>query len=1514
MILALVDSLHGVRSFVTHDFTSRNHRLLVSARLSSVASHKRRSFLPSETRRRHVFCPRPFSLWLSLVLVKEFCISSNMGKDRPTFDVSTADRRGAFKFFIANFRDFCVMEDYVNPAKELDSDDYWITAKRPKAMAALRRAFPQAEWDVLTTTIDAQISEDDKQNPAQWIAKLSQHYLGGEPIMQCTHNFLRVLKQAPGMSIQAWHTLVRLEYQKCNFPPAAADRLQRDIFVIGLNDAFRRFRGDIISHEDLTSLTLAQVISKARDFEASIQTDSAITQQHLEEGAHKVTPTGIKAKPPSRPPRRPTGPPPESGRSSCLWCGRAAHSSRRQCPASNDTCHGCGKRGHWQQVCRASSAHVVTDVKPEHDFTDEPAYFITQNVYQVSSSPKGIFVDLDFSPSAAKPASPKPLRFQVDSGCSCNTIHVSDLNNLPPVQVKPSPVRLLDYSKSVIPTTGQATLHCTRRGKPFQITVQIISAQRYYPPLLGLTDSTRMGIINYDVDTANQLEGTHTAPPPLGELSLTYIKQAYPELFEGLGKLSDPFSITLNPDVAPVQAPPHRYAAPKLPVIKEALDKLIHTGQLVRVNQPTPWISNMVVRERPATANKPAKVRICLDPSQTVNKAIIRPVYPIPTLEENIHRFHQAKIFSVFDIKDAFQTIELTLESSLLTTMHTPWGRYRWTRLPFGISSAPEEFQRRLHDVLSGIDGVVNIADDIIVIGRGESLADATKDHDRTVFNLLARLSENNLKLNPDKIQFKTSTAPFMGHVLTPEGLKPSTEIVTAILEMPQPQDKAATRRFLGTITYLAKFCPNLSEVVRPLRDLTHIKQEFLWSEQHSNAFAKAKELVSKTPCLRYFDINSPVVLQVDASEYGLGAALLQPATDPNGSSNVQWQPVAYSSSSLSPTEQRYAQIEKETLAIVHAFHKFDQLLFGKSDITVHSDHQPLETIFKRPLASAPRRLQSMILALQRYNFRVEYRKGTTLHIADTLSRAPLPSTSHKQVHDELVYRVEFESSTPDLSSFQDATLRDIRAAASSDPEQIALHSLVLSGWPNDKSATPELARPYWPVRHELTAHDGLLFKQDRVIVPHSLRDSLLRKLHAAHRGSEFTLRHARNCVFWPGLNSQITDMCQSCTTCARHAHQHPREPLQSYPVPTLPWQLVSQDLFELKGTAYLITVDHYSDFYEIDRLPSIQSSAVIQATKQHFSRHGIPHTLITDNGAQFTSDLFKSFARKYQFNHITSSPYWSQSNGRAEAAVKSAKHILLTADDVDLALLSVRNTAPAGNTFSPAQRLFGRTLRSDLPQPLAALEPFTPPRDTVVTDHIQRKLKQKKAYDKHACAPLPDLPSGSYVYAKPPPASSTKAWIQGKVIGAAGPRSYLIDTGASQIRRNRVQVQLAPSPNTQDTPSHNWTAPLLPDKLVPNPLTARPPSSHASQGTFTSLSPSQASSPSTPTLAPTIGPATTSADVSHPTVSLTASSSVSSLPTAQQPPSIPSSPRLPEPQTITRSGRVVRRPARYSD
>ena len=158
----------------------------------------------------------------------------------------------------------------------------------------------------------------------------------------------------------------------------------------------------------------------------------------------------------------------------------------------------------------------------------------------------------------------------------------------------------------------------------------------------------------------------------------------------------------------------------------------------------------------------------------------------------------------------------------------------------------------------------------------------------------------------------------------------------------------------------------------------------------------------------------------------------------------------------------------------------------------------------------------------------------------------------------------------------------------------------------------------------------GLKLQFDQHIIPTALRSSILHKLYAAHGGPDFTFGHARNTVFWPGLTPQVKDIHTNYPTCAQHMQQHPQEPLQPYPMPTLPWQPVSQDLFKLKGWVYLVTVDHYSDYHEVDHLPTTQSMAAIQATKQHFGRHDIPHIFITDNGPQYTSDLLKVFTQKY--------------------------------------------------------------------------------------------------------------------------------------------------------------------------------------------------------------------------------------------------------------------------------------------
>ena len=270
------------------------------------------------------------------------------------------------------------------------------------------------------------------------------------------------------------------------FPISSGCRLQRDIFVIGLNDTFKHFRSDLISWENLTTLTFAQVISKARDFEASLKTESAMTRQQLEESVHQVTPgedTASKVTPDaikSKTPRAFL----QTARRPCLllvWLYTTSSSSWLYC--SQWHLSPLWQRGHWQQVCRASTANTVTQAV-DTDFEASTVHVTTHDVAQVQSASKGIFADLDLSPSLSS-ASAHCVRFQVQSGCSCNTIHVTDLRKMAPVKVTPSSVRLLHYSKTIILTWGQATLHCIHRGKPYDVVVQVITSENYYAPLLA---------------------------------------------------------------------------------------------------------------------------------------------------------------------------------------------------------------------------------------------------------------------------------------------------------------------------------------------------------------------------------------------------------------------------------------------------------------------------------------------------------------------------------------------------------------------------------------------------------------------------------------------------------------------------------------------------------------------------------------------------------------------------------------------------------------------------------------------------------------------------------------------------------------------------------------------------------------------------------------------------------------------------------------------------------------------
>ena len=617
-----------------------------------------------------------------------------------------------------------------------------------------------------------------------------------------------------------------------------------------------------------------------------------------------------------------------------------------------------------------------------------------------------------------------------------------------------------------------------------------------------------------------------------------------------------------------------------------------------------------------------------------------------------------------------------------------------------------------------------------------------------------------------------------MGHVISRDGLEPDPSKVQAVQDMPKPTCKQETLSLLGFINYLAKFLPRLSETAQPLRDLTAKNARFIWASQHDKAFAQIKQLVVSHPILKYYDVSQEVTLQCDASERGLGAVLLQ-----NG------QPVAFASRTLTETEQRYAQIEKECLAITFGAHKFSQYILRREKIGVETDNKLLESIFTKSLLKAPSRLQRMLLRLQRFNLDVRYKPGPQMFIADHLSRAAIHETGPQDKEFE-VFALEVEGMDP-LNSVKISSerLAQLQKATEQDPVMQTLKTTIVVGWPEHRDQVPIQIREYWNYRDELTLHNGVLFKNQRVIIPKAMRPELISRIHSSHLGIESCLRKARDLLFWPSMNSEIKEAVVKCSVCAEYQAKNPKQPMQSHSIPDRPWSKVGTDLFSLHSNDYIVLVDYYSDFVEVRQLDDTTSASVIEFLKEQFSRHGIPDTLVSDNGSQFTSREFTEFSRRWEFKHLTSSPYHPKANGKAESSVKIVKTIIKKAlrDDKDpwLALLDYRNTPTEAINTSPAQRLFSRRTRTLLPVTSNLLYPRT-------VEGVQEKLKlrrqrAKAQYDKHSKV-LPEIEVGEEVRVQGQRNNTT--WTTGTCVKKLSNRSYLVNTGDETVRRNREALR----------------------------------------------------------------------------------------------------------------------------
>ena len=286
--------------------------------------------------------------------------------------------------------------------------------------------------------------------------------------------------------------------------------------------------------------------------------------------------------------------------------------------------------------------------------------------------------------------------------------------------------------------------------------------------LLGSRAAQQMNLIQVNheniSDRVNEVQAVDNQC--IGGLTKEEILQKYPEVFEGISKLGEPLHLEIDHTVEPVQIPPRRIPEALRKPLKDHLDELEEQEIIQKVVEPTEWVSSVVVNKK-----SNGKIRLCLDP-QPLNKALKRCHYPIPTIEEVLPDLTNAKVFSKVDCRSGYWQIKLDHESSMLTTFNTPFGRYRWTRMPFGISPAGEIFQRRLDQAIEGLNGVKSVADDILIIGNGATTAEAVKDHDTKLDALLSRCRERNITLNEEKIDLKKESMPYIGHLLTSEGVR----------------------------------------------------------------------------------------------------------------------------------------------------------------------------------------------------------------------------------------------------------------------------------------------------------------------------------------------------------------------------------------------------------------------------------------------------------------------------------------------------------------------------------------------------------------------------------------------------------------------------------------------------------------------------------------------------------------------------------------------------------------------
>ena len=1174
------------------------------------------------------------------------------------------------------------------------------------------------------------------------------------------------LAQSDGEAVKDYVVRLKSHARDCEFacPHCKHDLIStnvKDQLIRGLQN--KQLQTDILAKSE-TLQDLEAIVKHAESFEAAIDDQSKLqdasevmaarttTYRRMQQSQLGARRSDHQTPSPTEQKGAQGSAQSQSRKRTCPGCGSTNHAShdarRNECPAWGQTCHNCDGVNHFAKVCRqpkrgstgnhgtsrydASANAIIAHVQYDES---EDVFTPTGPVDETA------FVPVNMTPIIGGKHRPtRTIEVFADSGadiCLAGPKHLTELS-ISSDDLAPCRKTIRAVGGSLLTCKGWFQCEFDVCGNTTRQPIYICDKiDRIYFSRKACIDATILPrTFPFPMNKPERVASIE--PPHLPRrpeiIPMSPIEENVPKLKAYLiEKFGDSVFDRATPfrmmNCAPAHIHLKKDAKPfaihnpfSIPIhwreeVKRKLDKDVADGIIeeVPIGEPVSWCSPMVV-----TSKADGSARRTVD-LQKLNQQCQRETHHCQSpfrLASQVPR-HTKK--SVLDATDGFHAIDLDEESRPLTTFITEWGRYRYRRLPQGYSASQDAYTRRYDEIIKDVPGKVKCIDDTLLYSQDIESAFFA------VFDYLTLCARNGITINKAKFKFCQDTVTFAGLKITPDGIHPSDELLTAIKNFPTPKDIHDVRSWFGAVNQMA-WAYATSPIMLPFRNLVKPSMTFSWDDSMEKLFRETNQLLTEkcTAGIRAFELDRRTCLQTDWSKTGVGYLLLQQHCDCDTAKapvccKDGWKLVFAGSRFTSDAESRYSPTEGEALAIAWSLQHARMFVLGCKDLMVSTDHRPLLGILKdRDLNSISNpRIFNLKEKTLPFTFNVQYNPGKWHRGPDAFSRNPVAALIAESANDqdsqsyptEEIMAARSQAFIAAISSSDCdplLTIADIHTAAAKDVTHQLLHDTIANGFPVSRNDLKEELRVYWPVRDRLSLMDGLVMMADRVVIPAIHRKSVLNALHAAHQGASSMIARAQRAVYWPGVDADIRNKRYTCQTCNETAPSNAKEPLRMTMPSTYPYQQICLDFFHMGHHTYLACVDRFSGWLTVFHFGKRATSAeLISACRSVFTQNGVAEEVCTDGGPQLTSSEFTNFLKSWGVRHRLSSVDYPQSNGRAELAVKSAKRMIrdnmradgsLDNDRAARAILQHRNTPLKDLGMSPAQLLLHRELRDHVP------------------------------------------------------------------------------------------------------------------------------------------------------------------------------------------------------------------------